>query len=606
MQGSEEFNMRPSTPLNYLYPESPYLSFADVPQVSWELQDTGLPDSMEPLMSNFGSIMSDIMDDPPSMTSASSNESYVSRDVDPLLQEVLESRSHRWRRFGSDSFVEAPVDTHVLDGIGGAWYSEFEQEPVNCDILASDAIMAYSLPARSAPAAHARAAVAEPSPSLLEQGLQKFGSSHSHRYVPSTGSPVQAATNESDGETESPSSQESSDEFDPSTCVAVDVRDEILATLLEEFIKLYASANRAKVVNRTGASDGSPAPSSSTAPNPRQEDDTTHASIKRRSTGKRKRADDRGSGNEDSDDDDDGDSPKRPSQKSRTGSSGKLPSRLLACPFYKWKPHTHRQCRNKVLRKICRMKYHLWRGHLMPIHCDVCFMEFDNTQDRATHIRQRNCELRDPKAWDCITEEQRAQIKRRVKTKMTEEEQWYEVYRILFPGDPVPDSPYIDGFLADEVIALQEFMAQQWPPIFNRLIKEKLPDELRNHEEIVREFSHYLFEEAVNHLLHRCEASQDTTGTSDSAYESRSDSAESTDMATSKTQAVVAQDPTADAADGVTQGVFGLAPNMSNEYPWQSLSDDRSFGEQLVDQWNGGDLLSEIWDVNSNQSVPQG
>ncbi|KAK2605972.1 hypothetical protein QQS21_003598 [Conoideocrella luteorostrata] len=313
-------------------------------------------------------------------------------------------------------------------------------------------------------------------------------------------------------DTPSGSSEDSCITIDISEYITADIRVLFLDRLLEEFAKLGQPAGL--ICCNTGSGDSqNPQPSASLT-----QQQNYHNSRKRRTTNaeqKKKK------------DDDDDDVQEGPRQKPRLGSPGKAPGRLLACPFFKWKPHTYRQCHTKVLKEISRMKSHLWRCHETPIHCDICFMEFSNKVDRATHIRQRNCELCEPKTWECISDDQRARIKRRVDTKKTKEEQWFEIYAILFRGHPAPDSPYIEGYLSENILALQDFMALQWPPIFNQIVDERLPVELRNHEDVVRGFLNSLFEEAANRIVQRCETSQTAAGTSDSGYNSRSSNGDS-------------------------------------------------------------------------------
>ncbi|KAK3322717.1 hypothetical protein B0H66DRAFT_456587, partial [Apodospora peruviana] len=175
--------------------------------------------------------------------------------------------------------------------------------------------------------------------------------------------------------------------------------------------------------------------------------------------------------------------------------------RLLACPYYKWKPLTHRSCQNKVLKEINRLKAHLWRCHEIPAHCPICFDQFQNEQDRDAHLRARTCNLKDRPDWDSITPEQKSKIKKRADPRKTRVEHWFDIFRILFPGHPVPCSPFVDILLSNELSSLRNFIARSWRPIFDARVEQLLPESLRAHSEAVQEFSHAVFEDTIATLM---------------------------------------------------------------------------------------------------------
>lgn len=333
----------------------------------------------------------------------------------------------------------------------------------------------------------------------------------------STETEYQSETNEAD--TLSPWSEESLNALDISSQVSADTSRIFLNILMDEFLK-STHAKRVVGNNHQASSQGQAGSSSMTS----NQQHVSPLQSAPRSRGSRKRKPD----------EDDEPPPGQPQKKPRPAVTDEGSTQLLACPFCKWKPLTYRHCRTKILKEIARVKLHLWRCHQIPIHCAICSIEFSNTRERDNHLRQQNCQLRDPRNWEGITEEQKERLKRRVNTKKTKEEQWFEMYTILFPGHPLPDSPYVEGMLSDELVALQEFMAQEWPPIFDRLVEERLPEELRSQEDVVRAFSNSIFEDAVNAILLRFEASRGpSTTTPDSAY--RSQSGGSSDNSTERT-----------------------------------------------------------------------
>ncbi|KAK4215605.1 hypothetical protein QBC37DRAFT_122081 [Rhypophila decipiens] len=214
--------------------------------------------------------------------------------------------------------------------------------------------------------------------------------------------------------------------------------------------------------------------------------------------------------NGEGDEDEENDVPCPPLGESDTDSDGKL----LACPYYKWKPLTHRSCQKKVLKEINRLKAHLWRCHEPPIHCPICFDEFQTEQSRDTHLRARSCSLKKAPDWDTITADQKSKIKRRADPKKSRVEHWFDIFRILFPGHPIPCSPFVDILLSNELCNLRNFIARSWRPIFDAQAEQRLPECLRTHTEAVQEFSHAVFEDTVSVLLDLFERSRQGSGVS--------------------------------------------------------------------------------------------
>ena len=134
---------------------------------------------------------------------------------------------------------------------------------------------------------------------------------------------------------------------------------------------------------------------------------------------------------------------------------------LLACPFAKKDPIHHRACYRQTLTKISYVKQHLSRSHRTPIYCPVCREVFENEVDRDAHNRLRSCEERPAAHLEGGLEGQRKQLQKRGPTKMSEEEQWFIIWDIIFPEIPRPQSPYVDRELSDELSAFRDFATGQ-------------------------------------------------------------------------------------------------------------------------------------------------
>lgn len=156
---------------------------------------------------------------------------------------------------------------------------------------------------------------------------------------------------------------------------------------------------------------------------------------------------------EDQDDSDDseGGSPKR-----RKQATVDPQNRLFACPYFKFEPlryaegNTHelhyRGCAGGLFRDISRVKQHLKRVHHRPdFYCRRCFTVFGTSEELQEHSSQREgcaaevCPF--PEKLD-ETQQNKIHVKRPGKDP---KELWYDIFKIIFPGVPLPDSPYIEA-----------------------------------------------------------------------------------------------------------------------------------------------------------------
>lgn len=235
--------------------------------------------------------------------------------------------------------------------------------------------------------------------------------------------------------------------------------------------------------------------------------------VKRSGTVKRKRGED-----------DDGDGRRRnhrrsPSSQSKPDLTDYKMERTFACPFCKWKPLTYSSCRGYTLKEISRVKMHLNRIHQVPIHCDRCYQVFKTEEEKRVHSRSVNCTILPERTFEGMTGDMVKLVHRRVDARKAKAEQWYDIFKILFPGEPLPESPYIDEVLSRELLALQDFMMQEWSKVSDRLISQHLPAPLHGQGPLVRHFANFLFEHAVDDIFQRFESTRGPNSRSpDSGY----------------------------------------------------------------------------------------
>ncbi len=190
------------------------------------------------------------------------------------------------------------------------------------------------------------------------------------------------------------------------------------------------------------------------------------------------------------------------------GAEGQI-ARFLACPFYKKDPLRHLGCMSLVLANVTRVKQHLNRRHGIPPYCPTCGETFLDNDSCDKHVRGRKCEeppkgVEKPEGIDPI---QRAKLARRVSRTLGVQDQWFQVYHILFgDGAPRPLSAFL-GDPVDEVMAIaQKVWDEDRPAIIAKVLPnvESGPD------------AHSLFAKAVvKELIERTRslASQSSQGT---------------------------------------------------------------------------------------------
>ncbi|KAK4224381.1 hypothetical protein QBC38DRAFT_485587 [Podospora fimiseda] len=148
--------------------------------------------------------------------------------------------------------------------------------------------------------------------------------------------------------------------------------------------------------------------------------------------------------------------------------TGPRDSPLLACPFHKKDPikysmhresgtakkHKYRPCTGPGFKSIQRLKEHLRRTH-SPVQCERCKETFnpgkggdraESLNKLAEHRKSENpCPLRDASLKEGVDEVQWAMLDKQNRRKNAEAhrvEKWFEIWDVLFPGVPRPESPW--------------------------------------------------------------------------------------------------------------------------------------------------------------------
>ncbi|KAK2771805.1 hypothetical protein CKAH01_14228 [Colletotrichum kahawae] len=128
------------------------------------------------------------------------------------------------------------------------------------------------------------------------------------------------------------------------------------------------------------------------------------------------------------------------------------PKVKLACPFYRNSPENHqkhRSCAGPGWSTVHRVKEHILRQHAPPIHCVRCSTLFTTETQLNKHLTlPAPCPLRIPTFQLAgFNKDQEKALRKR--GRGSQEKQWKELYRTLFPLVPeelIPSPRYENNF----------------------------------------------------------------------------------------------------------------------------------------------------------------
>ncbi|KAK9416776.1 hypothetical protein SUNI508_09474 [Seiridium unicorne] len=158
-------------------------------------------------------------------------------------------------------------------------------------------------------------------------------------------------------------------------------------------------------------------------------------------------------------------------------------SRLLACPFYKWNCQVYGDCFRYELRRPKDVRQHLYRKHMQPqFYCPVCYKTLRNTESRDIHVQKRACVPADGSSgFNGVSEDQKIRLTDYVCGTKPVEEQWYDIWDIIFGGTvQPPQSCYLGNYLEQPMKQLQNYWVTRRSEIIhsaaarmNRVVSEE-------------------------------------------------------------------------------------------------------------------------------------
>lgn len=147
---------------------------------------------------------------------------------------------------------------------------------------------------------------------------------------------------------------------------------------------------------------------------------------------------------------------------------------VFACPFQKFNPHKYHKCLKYRLNRIKDVKQHIYRQHMQrPYYCARCYEFFTTRDDRDEHSRCAGCKTRQPPEFEGINEDQRNELKKSSPRKKPLHEQWFEVWDVVFPGCPRPQSAFIGNYVEEMVPLLRDLWNEKSAEIISDVINTR-------------------------------------------------------------------------------------------------------------------------------------
>lgn len=153
----------------------------------------------------------------------------------------------------------------------------------------------------------------------------------------------------------------------------------------------------------------------------------------------------------------------RAKKKSKTDAdSGTEPCNKLACPFQKQDPHKHHECLKYVLHRIKDVKQHVYRRHKQPdYYCARCGDIFKTADERDGHCRSKNCDNLEVPEFEGISEKQKNSLNKSSSRGVDTQEQWFEMWHIIFPGKSRPSSALVGSYMEEMVPLLRSLWSHK-------------------------------------------------------------------------------------------------------------------------------------------------
>lgn len=128
----------------------------------------------------------------------------------------------------------------------------------------------------------------------------------------------------------------------------------------------------------------------------------------------------------------------------------------FACPFQKLDSHKHHECLKYELNRIKDVKQHVYRRHKQPdYYCARCFAVFKTADARDEHARSKDCDNLEDPGFEGISEDQKNRLNKSSSRGLDPQDQWFEMWDIIFPDVPRPSSAWVGSYMEEMVPLLR-------------------------------------------------------------------------------------------------------------------------------------------------------
>ncbi|KAK4184902.1 hypothetical protein QBC35DRAFT_362506, partial [Podospora australis] len=118
------------------------------------------------------------------------------------------------------------------------------------------------------------------------------------------------------------------------------------------------------------------------------------------------------------------------------------------------------------LDKISRVQQHLTRKHFPDFYCEYCLDTFPDGPSHESHVEARTCQRPSHSTYPTlITHKQQRELSRRSNSHLPAPDQWFSIWKIIFPDTPLPKSPYMDPILPDGLLEFREYAINSGPSL---------------------------------------------------------------------------------------------------------------------------------------------
>lgn len=172
----------------------------------------------------------------------------------------------------------------------------------------------------------------------------------------------------------------------------------------------------------------------------------------------------------------------------------------FACPFFAKNPDRYVNClKHHELRSMDDVRRHILQDHRLPFYCPTCKNAFGLASARNQHIIGRTCEFLDEFPFDGISEDHRKSIAN-TRYIPTEESQWHQTWRILFPHLETPAS-HLRGGPGLKVSKFRAFWHRHGQAVLEKALSQSMSTEATSEWQDAQLLSSRVLSEVITALV---------------------------------------------------------------------------------------------------------